>query len=145
MSIEENKAIVRRYFLGVWNERNLNLCDELLAPDFDSHPGPSDVNFGRGPAGAKQFTTLYCNAFPDVHMEIEAMVAENDLVVTRWRATGTHRGDLMGIPPSGKQTVVTGMGIDRVVNGKIIESWGNFDALGMMMQIGAVPLMQTTA
>jgi steroid delta-isomerase-like uncharacterized protein len=140
VSTEENKAIVRRWFLESWNEGRLEVADELIAPDYDSHPAPTDVNFGRGPAGQKEFLTFYRTAFPDVHMEIEDMVAEGDRVAVRWRGTGTHRGELMGFPASGKPATVTGMFISRVVGGKIVEGWANFDALGMMMQIGAIPM-----
>jgi steroid delta-isomerase-like uncharacterized protein len=140
VSTEENKALVRRWFLETWNDGKLDLADELIAPDYDAHPTRTDVDFGRGPAGQKQFITMYRSAFPDVHMEIEDMVAEGDRVAVRWRGTGTHQGELMGIPPSGKKATVTGMFINRVVDGKIVEGWANFDALGMMMQIGAVPM-----
>lgn len=140
MSTEENKALVRRWFLAAWNEGNLDLADEVIAPDYDPHPAPSDVDFGPGPEGQKQLIAFYRNAFPDVQMEIEDMVAEGDRVVVRWRATGTHTGELMGVPASGKHTTVTGMFINRVANGKLVEGWTSFDALGLMMQIGAVPM-----
>jgi steroid delta-isomerase-like uncharacterized protein len=140
VSTEENKAIVRRWFLETWNEGRLEVADELIAPDYDAHPAPTDPDFGRGPAGQKAFLTFYRTAFPDVHMEIEDMLAEGDRVAVRWRGTGTHRGELMGIPPSDKPATVTGMFISRVADGKIVEGWANFDALGMMMQIGAIPM-----
>jgi steroid delta-isomerase-like uncharacterized protein len=72
-------------------------------------------------------------------MAIEDQVAEGDKVVTRWTATGTHKGELMGIPPSGKKVRVTGIAIDRLEDGKIVESWSSFDQLGMLQQIGAIP------
>lgn len=140
MSTEENKALVRRWFLEAWNEGNLALADDVIAPDYDPHPAPTDMNFGRGPAGQKQLIAFYRAAFPDVRMEIEDMVAEGDRVVVRWRGTGTHNGELMGVPPTGKPATVTGMFINRVVDGKLVEGWTSFDALGMMMQIGAIPM-----
>jgi steroid delta-isomerase-like uncharacterized protein len=140
VSIEENKALVRRWFLEAWNAGNLALADEVIAADYDPHPAPTDMPFGRGPEGQKQLIAFYRSAFPDVRMEIEDMVAEGDRVVVRWKGTGTHTGELMGVPPSGKPAVVTGMFINRVVNGKLVEGWTSFDALGMMMQIGAIPM-----
>jgi predicted ester cyclase len=82
---------------------------------------------------------MYRNAFPDVQMHVEDQVAEGDMVVTRWIASGTHQGDLMGIAPTGNRVTVAGTSIERVVNGKIEETWDNYDALGMMQQIGAIP------
>jgi predicted ester cyclase len=96
--------------------------------------------FGRGPEVQKRLIDFYRSAFPDVRMEIEDMVAEGDRVVVRWKGTGTHTGELMGVPPSGKPAVVTGVFINRVVDGKLVEGWTSFDALGMMMQIGAIPM-----
>jgi predicted ester cyclase len=84
-------------------------------------------------------------AFPDTHFTIDAMVAEGDLVATRWTAQGTHTGDLMGIAPSGQRVTVTGMNINRVVNGKLSEGWGNFDQLGLLQQIGAIPMARQAA
>jgi predicted ester cyclase len=82
---------------------------------------------------------MYRNAFPDVQMRVEDQVAEGDMVVTRWIASGTHQGDLMGIAPTGNRMTVAGTSIERVVNGKIEETWDNYDALGMMQQLGAIP------
>jgi steroid delta-isomerase-like uncharacterized protein len=82
---------------------------------------------------------MYRAAFPDLRVEVESQVAEGDLVVTRWASTGTHEGDLPGLPASHNKVTVTGIAIDRLENGKIVEAWGNWDTLGMMQQIGAVP------
>jgi steroid delta-isomerase-like uncharacterized protein len=82
---------------------------------------------------------MYRSAFPEVHIEIEDQIAEGDKVASRWVARGTHEGDLMGLPPSGKQVTVVGMTIDRVAEGKVAETWDSYDALGMMQQIGAIP------
>jgi steroid delta-isomerase-like uncharacterized protein len=83
--------------------------------------------------------TVYRNAFPDVHFTIDEQIAEGDKVVTRWTGHGTHKGELAGIPATGKSATVTGMGVDRIVNGKIVESWGIFDQFGMMQQLGVIP------
>ena len=84
---------------------------------------------------------MYRSAFPDVHFTIEDLFAAGDKVVSRWTARGTHKGELMGIPATGKQVEVTGMDIDQVSGGKIVGSWNSWDALGLMQQLGVVPSM----
>jgi steroid delta-isomerase-like uncharacterized protein len=134
---EQNKAISRRLFEQVWNKGDLAVLDELYAPDLVNH----DAQPGLLPGieGAKQFIGMYLAAFPDTHMVVEDQVAEEDKVVTRWTATGTHKGELMGIPPTGKQVKVSGITIDRLEGGKIVEEWASFDQLGMLQQIGVIP------
>ena len=87
---------------------------------------------------------MYRSAFPDVHMQIEDQIAEGDRVATRWVASGTHEGDLMGINPTGNRVTVAGMTIDRIADGQIAETWDNYDALGMMQQVGAIPSPEET-
>lgn len=136
---EANKAIARRFIEEAFNKGNLAVLDEIVAPDHkDLGPG-SFPDLPPGPEGSKRLVSVYRNAFPDVHLTIEDQVAEGDKVVTRWTGRGTHKGELTGIPPTGKSTVTTGMGIDRIVNGKIVESWGIFDQLGLLTQLGVVP------
>jgi steroid delta-isomerase-like uncharacterized protein len=139
MSTEQNKALVRRYWEEVWNNGNLAVVDELIATDFDGHPLPGEPDFGRGPAGQKQLVGMYRTAFPDLRMTIEDLTAEGDRVAVRWIARGTQTGEMMGIPATGKPTTVTGMFLNRLAAGKIAEGWGNFDALGMMQQLGVIP------
>jgi steroid delta-isomerase-like uncharacterized protein len=139
MSTEQNKALVRRYWEEVWNKGNLALLDELIATDFDGHPLPGEPDFGRGPAGQKQLVGMYRTAFPDLRMTIEDLTAEGDRVVVRWTARGTQTGEMMGIPATGKPTTVTGMFLNRLAAGTIAEGWGNFDALGMLQQLGVIP------
>ena len=88
----------------------------------------------------KQLVTMYFSAFPDLHLTIEDQIAEGDKVVTRWTARGTHQGPFMGIPPTGKRAVVTGIAIDRFANGKFVENWNNGDDLGLLQQLGVVPV-----
>ncbi len=137
MSTEDNKALDRRGFEEVWNKGNLAVVDELNDANVVTHnpPGPPL----RGTEAFKQFVLMYRRAFPDMQLTIEDQIAEGDKVVTRWTARGTHQGELMGIPPTGKQATVTGITVGRVVNGKFVESWSNFDALGLMQQLGVVP------
>ena len=134
---EQNKTVGRRLFEQVWNKGDLAVLDELYAADFVSHS--AQPGLPPGIEGEKQFVRMYLGAFPDTHMVIEDQVAEGDKVVTRWTATGTHKGELMGIPPTGKQVKVSGITIDRLRGGKIVEEWASFDQLGMLQQIGAVP------
>jgi steroid delta-isomerase-like uncharacterized protein len=136
---EENKAIARRVLEEVFSAQgNLDVADELFAPNYVGHDpvSPEDI---RGPEGVKELASMYRNAFPDVQQSVEDQVAEGDKVVTRWIASGTHQGELMGIAPSGNRATVTGISIERIVDGKIVESWDKYDALGMMQQIGAIP------
>jgi steroid delta-isomerase-like uncharacterized protein len=134
MSVKENKAIFRRIVEEGFNKGNLAIVDELVAANHVNH-----ADNVRGPEEYKQFITMYRTAFPDLHMTVEDQIAEGDKVVNRWTSRGTHQGDLMGIPPTGKQVTLTGTYVARIVGGKIIEEWGNFDALGMMQQLGVVP------
>ncbi len=136
MSTEENKALSRRLIEEVWNQGNLAVIDELIAPNYVDHDPTGPI---QGPEGMKQFVSMYLTAYPDTHFTIEDQIAEGDRVVTRWTARGTHKGPLMGIPPTGKQVTVAGISIDRVVNGKLVEDWTSYDALGMMQQLGVVP------
>jgi len=135
---EENKAIVRRFIEEVWNNGNLDAIDELISEDHVDHdPGREGTPGGR--EGMRAFVQMYRSAYPDTHIEMGELVAEGDLVAGPWTATGTHRGELMGVPPTGRSITVTGMGMDRVRNGQIVESWANYDSLGMLTQIGAIP------
>jgi steroid delta-isomerase-like uncharacterized protein len=138
MSTEQNKAQVRRLTEEVWNRGNFAVLDELIAMDYVGHESSMTI---QGQAGARQFISQYRSAFPDLHFTIEDMIAEGDKVVARWSVTGTHEGNLLGIPPTGKRTVGTGITIIRFVEGKDQEDWVNWDALGLMQQLGVIPSM----
>jgi steroid delta-isomerase-like uncharacterized protein len=135
---EHNKAIVRRLFAELWNNGNLSVAGELFAPNYQHHDA-STPDFGRGPDSEKKRASLYRNAFPDVHFTIEDVIAEGETVMTRWSCRGTHKGDLNGIAATNKQFTITGITIARVSNGKIAEGFVNWDALGLMQQLGVVP------
>ena len=135
---EENKTIVRRLFEELWNKGNLSVADNLFTPNYDHHD-PSTPDFGRGPESEKKRATLYRTAFPDVRLTIEDIIAEGETVMTRWSCRGTHKGDLRGIAPTGKQVNISGVTIARLANGKFVEGWVNWDALGLMQQLGVVP------
>src|ERR687896_1205729 len=139
MSAEENKAVVRREMEELFNQGgNLDVADEIIAPNYVSHePTSGEV---RGIEGAKQFAATYREAFPDLQNTIEDMVAEGDKVVVRFRGRGTHQGETEAFgPPTGKRMEITGITIKRLSDGKIVEAWTNFDALGMMQQLGLIP------
>jgi len=135
---EQNKAVVRRTFEELWNKGNLQLANELFSPNY-AHHDPSTPDVGRGPESEKKRATLYRNAFPDLRLTVEDLVAEGETVVARWSCHGTHKGELDGIAPTGKQITITGVTIVRFENGKMVEGWVNWDALGMMQQLGVVP------
>jgi steroid delta-isomerase-like uncharacterized protein len=137
MSTEENKAIVRRLIEEGINQRDLALFDELYAPDFLYHLALTTIE---GVEAYKQFNLMSFTAFPDLRFTIEDQIAEGDKVVSRWLVSGTHKGPFQGIPPTGKQVTVTGVGINRFANGKIVENWTNMDFLGILQQLGVVPV-----
>ena len=120
------------------NRRNIDAVDEIYAADFVGHD-PTMPEEVRGVEGAREFYGMYQSAFPDVKITIEAQVAEGDTVATRWTGRGTQNGELMGVPPSGNRVEVAGVTISRIEGGKIVEEWDNYDALGMMQGIGAIP------
>ena len=135
---EEKKAVVRRYNELVeqyWRTGDADAFDEVVASDFVHHaPGlPPDLE------GMKQALPMFRAAFPDMRLTVEEMIAEGDKVVDRVTVRGTHEGELMGIPASGKQVEFMETHISRIADGKIVERWGEWDALGIMQQIGAVP------
>jgi steroid delta-isomerase-like uncharacterized protein len=134
MTVEENKAIFRRMVEEGFNKGNMTVVDELVAVNHVNH-----ADNVRGPEQYKQFISAYRAAFPDLEMTIQFQVAEGDKVVNHWTAQATHRGNLMGIPPTGKQVTMAGTYIARIADGKIVEEWGNMDTLGMMQQLGVIP------
>jgi predicted ester cyclase len=126
MSVEENKALVRREQDELWNQTgNLDVAGELFAPELAE--------------AAKQEASDFRRGFPDVVSTIEDLVAEGDRVAARWRARATHQGEYVGVPPTGKEVEFTGISVYRIEGGRIAESWTVEDELGLMRQIGAVP------
>jgi steroid delta-isomerase-like uncharacterized protein len=141
MSTEENKAVVRRVF-EEWNKGKraaIATVDELFAPDFVFHGTGvfPDIDL----ADLKQFYSALWTPFPNVHFTIEDQIAEGDKVVTRFTFRGTHQGEFMGIPPTGKQVRFTGIEINRIKDGKPVEVWANRDELGLLRQLGVIPQM----
>lgn len=139
MSTEQLKAMDRRYYQEVWSAGHLEVLDELMSHDFDDHDDPNPTDTLEGLEHAKHTIMEYRSAFPDVTFIVEDQIAEGDMIVTRWTAHGTHKGVFRGIPPTGKQAMTTGISITRVVSGKFVEGWINYDALGLLQQLGVVP------
>jgi steroid delta-isomerase-like uncharacterized protein len=139
MSTKKNKALVRRYYEEVFNEKHLASIGEFLAPNLVDHNLPPGVPAGI--EGTKQVLAMYLTAFPDLHFTIEDMIAKRDKVVSRITATGTQQGAFMGIPPTGKHVTVTLIEIIRIADGKGVEIWLNMDTLGLMQQLGVIPAL----
>src|SRR5438309_6891461 len=138
MSEEEttNKANEGRFFDEVWNKGNFQAADQIVAADHIDH---NAVTSKTGPAGVREEVSLFRNAFPDLLFAIEDVITEDDKVVTRISATGTHKGDLPGIPATGRRGAITGIVITRYESGKAAEAWVHFDFLGLYRQLGAIP------
>jgi predicted ester cyclase len=120
----------------VQNEGDLSALDELAAPGYVNHSAPAGVPANR--EGLKQLTAMFRRAFPDGRMTIEDMVAEGDRVATRKTFRGTHRGELMGIPPTGREVAIGLIDIVRLGGGKVVESWSVADDMGLLQQLGAL-------
>ena len=136
MSTEQNKTIVRRVFDEIVNKGNLGVADELLAADYVNHDFPAPAP---GAEGFKLVTTMFRSAFPDIVVTLEDEFAEGDRVVTRGVFVGTHTGDFMGIPATGRQVSIKYLDIWRLENGKAKENWVQMDLLGLMQQLGVIP------
>ena len=142
MSAEQNKASSRRFLEEAANKGNLDLIDEIADANCVTHQADGVGNDLRGREALKQLVKMYKVAFPDLRFTVEDQVAEGDKVVTRWSSEGTHKGELMGIPPTGKHAAhVTGISIDRYSGGKFVEGWTNWDTLGLMQKLGVIPAL----
>lgn len=135
-SPEENKAIIRRWLEEGWTRGNLAVADELIDPGFVVH-GAGGQAVPIGPHGVKELISAWRMGFADGRMIIDDLIAEGDKVAVRTTWVGTHTGDFYGHAATGRQVSVTSIGINRLVNGKIVEGWGEVDMLGLYKQIGA--------
>ena len=137
MSVDQNKALIRRLYEEALNKGNFAVVDEIIASNYVRHgltPGAPP-----GPESTKQVFTMMRTAFPDLRMTVEPMVGEGDIVAAQLTHRGTHKGEFMGIAPTGKQVTVTTIGIYRFAGNKLVEAWIQMDELGMLKQLGAVP------
>ena len=123
----------RRFAEEVINGHRVDLIDEIFAPDYTNHALPPGLPPGRG--GVKIFVGMFLAAFPDARITIEDLLTEGDKVASRVRYRGTHSGDFMGLPPTGKGFDVTGTNFFRVHDGRIVENWSSFDMFGLMQQL----------
>jgi predicted ester cyclase len=137
MSTEENKTIVERYVDEVVQQGNLKMIDEYMSPEAIDHALPPGLP--PGPEGVKIFFTALRQAFPDLHYEVQDVVAEGDRVVRRAKASGTMKGEFQGMPPTGKKATWDEIHIVRLRDGKIVEHWASVDRLGMLQQLGLIP------
>jgi steroid delta-isomerase-like uncharacterized protein len=135
---EANKAIVRRSVEEIWNKGNLTAMEEFYSNAIN-HVDPL-LPETRGIEAVKKVAAMAHTAWPDIRYTIDDLIAEGDKVVMRWTVRGTHKGELLGIPATGKQFEATGTTTNRLAGGKIVESWVSWDALGMLKQLGAVSL-----
>ncbi len=136
MSIEANKNNARRFF-DAWNAKTPDALDEFTASEFVTHsplPGVSP-----NLAGMKQWMSIVSEGFPDINFKVVSQIGEGDLVSTRWSCKGTHTADFLGVPATSKSVVVSGIVISRIADGKTRETWGEWDAMGLMRQLGVVP------
>jgi steroid delta-isomerase-like uncharacterized protein len=136
---EQNKVLVRKFYEEVINNKNVDAFDELCSPDFVDHtaaPGQAP-----GLQGMKDGFAIFHRAFPDQRVNIEEIVAERDIVVTRFSVTAMHKGEIMGAPPTGKYVTFHAIDVFRIRGGKVAEAWHQGDDLMVLMQLGARPPM----
>src|SRR5919202_1446850 len=134
MANEQNEAVARKA-LECFNTGDTSVADEVIADGAVKHD-PAMPDSPAGPDSLKQEVEMYRGAFPDLRITIEEMFSDRDLVCTRWRSEGTNDGELMGMPPTGKHVTATGLSIDKVQDGKVVESWTEWDNAGLMQQLG---------
>ncbi|MEV6772014.1 ester cyclase [Nocardia sp. NPDC051030] len=137
-STTQNKQLVETFIQELFTKGNLDAVDRYLGPDFVNHDDP----FPGAPAGAEGLrlaAAMFRGALPDWHSDIDQLIAEDDLVVERFTARGTHRGELMGVAPTGNPVVLTGIQVFRISGDKIVERWGRLDDVGLLRQLGLIP------
>lgn len=136
MSVDANKALIRRFYEQVWDKGNLDVADEVFAADYIRHD-LRQTAAPPGPPGQKQVAAAFREAFPDLRFEVELVLGEGDYVAARWTATGTHSRPWGGLEPTGRSVDYTGVNIFRFENGRVAEIWNFRDDLGLREQLGA--------
>jgi predicted ester cyclase len=139
MSEEQNKAALRRLYAEAINKGNLAILNEVMAPDYVYH-GVGGVEL-KGPGGFGQYVAMLRTAFPDLQFTLVNVIAEGDYAAHRFTLTGTHKGDLRGIAPTGKRVTATGNVLSRFAGGKEAEAWMEYDTLALYQQLGMMPLI----
>ena len=145
MSADQNKAIVQRFIEELWNNRNLDVADEIFAADCVTHQlqsGSAVLAVPRNPESVKSHVAEWLAGFPNLRFCVEEMIAEADQVVSRIVMQGTHAGTWLGIAPTGKEVSIRMIVIHRIVNRKIVEDWVLVESLGFFQQLGFIPATQ---
>jgi steroid delta-isomerase-like uncharacterized protein len=138
MTVQENRDAVLRFWKEVFNKRNFDLANQMFTKDYVYHgAGGQDIP---GVENLKQFLGMYFKAFPDLRAEVEDIFGEDNKLVSRVMCYGTHKGELMGMPPTGKQIAIRVICVNRFAGSKIAEDWELPDLFGMMQQLGAIPM-----
>lgn len=137
MSAEQLKVAAQNFIEKGLNQKDLSAFEAYFSPELTDHALPPGLPSGL--EGRKMFGSALVAAFPDLHVEVEDLVTDGGKVVTRYSVRGTHKGELMGIPPTGRQVSIGGIAIDRFENGRSIEHWEYYDQMGMMQQLGVIP------
>ena len=136
MWMEKNKVIARSFRRDLWNSGDLTLADQIIDPNCIVHARiPFATDFTSGPEALKLLVGFFHMTFSEIEMEVEQVVAEDDLVTVRWSGRGRHTGDLFGVPPTGRRIVTSGIDMLRLADGRIVEGWVSWDALSLMEQI----------
>lgn len=131
--MSKNKAKFQLLYDEILNKGNLDAFEELCAPNFVKHAIPPSPDYGI--EGSKQSVLMLRKALPDIKYTVDDMIEDGDKLVARWSAKGTHKGEFMGIPPTGKQVTFSGIEIIRVEDGKAVEEWEELDRAGLMQQL----------
>ena len=132
---EANKGAIRRIIEEAWNKGNVSVADELLAPHYTGHFPPETMH---GPAGYKESVIRWRTAMPDFHYAIEDVIAVEEKCAVHGTVRGTHKGEGLGIPPTGRQWISSATSLIHLAGGKLVEEWINYDALGLLLQLGVV-------
>ena len=138
---EKNKAAMRRIYQEVWNQGNFEVLDEIVSPDYVGHfPTPPGAPSGR--EGLRWLIQMYRAAFPDIYVQVDDQISEDDKVLTQITIQGTHQGQFMNVPPTNKNIRVTAMVVTRFKNNQNVEGWAELDRLGLMQQLDVIPAPQ---
>lgn len=141
---QQNKADLRRFVEEVFHQRDLGALGRWIAPEYVEHV-PLPPGFPPGREGLKRYIGALLAAFPDFRYTVEDILADGDKLAVRLTARGTHSGEFLGIPPTGKAVAWTEIHIPRIVNGQHVEHWANVDQLGLLQQLGVVPTPEREA
>jgi steroid delta-isomerase-like uncharacterized protein len=135
----ENANVGLRWYDEVWNKKRPGAIDEMFAPDGIMHGLATGNDEVRGPAGFKQFYAAMTSACPDVHIRVDQVIEQGDMVALRWTATLTHTGEGLGFPPTNRRATIEGLGMARIANGRVVEAWNQWDNMGLLEQLGQLP------